>query len=75
MTSVKKHLPSMFTPEKKKISTGHLEKKKKLSMCLALLDTITKAQHQTNQTMRSSHPQARGTCRHNGDGHGCMPTS
>lgn len=36
--------------QKKIISTGHFEKKMKLSMCIALLYKVTKDHHQTNQT-------------------------
>lgn len=35
--------------QKKIISTGHFEKKMKLSMCIALLYKVTKDHHQTNQ--------------------------
>lgn len=53
-----RHLPSMFkdlgSHQKKMISTGHFEKKMKLSMCIALLYKITKDHHQTNQMHNNS---------------------
>lgn len=70
-TSVMRHLPSMFkdlgSHQKKKISTGHFEKKMKRSMCIALLYKITKDHHQTNQMHDNtpSHLRACGPDTHN----------